>query len=160
MDRRNFGQLGSVKRLVEGKRRVDNKVGSIVERASNVNGTRSRKKSMGGNAWKSVCSRAWSVWLAACVLLFCSLPALGQSEGQAQSQPPPQSPSQQSGNAQGTPSTADQVPGQQLAGTISGTVVDRTRALVPGAFVKLSREDSSLSQEAMSDSDEIGRAHV
>ena len=139
--------------MVEAKRRVDNKVGSIVERASNVNGTRSRKKSMGGNAWKSVCRRAWSVWLAAGVLLFCSLPALGQSEGQAQSQPPPQSPSQQSGNAQGTPSTADQVPAQQLAGTISGTVVDRTRALVPGAFVKLSREDSSLSQEAMSDSD-------
>src|SRR5437773_9011125 len=103
MDRRNFGQLGSVKRLVEGKRRGDNKVGSIVERASNVNGTRSRKKSMGGNAWKSVCSRAWSVWLAAGVLLFCSLTALGLYEDQAQSQPPPQSHSKQSGNSKGKP---------------------------------------------------------
>src|ERR1051325_809607 len=142
-----------IKRLVEGKRRIDNKAGSIVDWASNVNNTRSRKKSMGGNAWKSVCGRACSLCLTAGVLLFCSLPALGQSEGQAQSQPPPQSPSQQSGNAQGTPPTPDQVPAQQLAGTISGTVVDRTGALVAGAFVKLTQEDSSLSQETMSDSD-------
>jgi carboxypeptidase family protein len=54
---------------------------------------------------------------------------------------------------QGTSSAPEQVQTQQLAGTISGTVVDRTGAIVPGALVKLSREDSSLSQEAMSDSD-------
>lgn len=40
-----------------------------------------------------------------------------------------------------------------MAGTISGTVVDRTGAVIPAARVKLSREDSSVNQEAMSDTD-------
>jgi len=38
-------------------------------------------------------------------------------------------------------------------GTISGTVVDRTGAVIAGARLKLSREDSSVNQEAISDSD-------
>jgi len=41
----------------------------------------------------------------------------------------------------------------QLAGTIGGSVVDRTGAVVPGARVKLSREQQSLSQDAISDTD-------
>jgi hypothetical protein len=52
-------------------------------------------------------------------------------------------------NATGTGATAQ----EQLAGTISGTVVDRTGAAIPGARVKLSREDQSLSPDAMSDSE-------
>jgi hypothetical protein len=40
-----------------------------------------------------------------------------------------------------------------LPGTISGSVVDRTGAVVPGAHVKLSRENQSLSQEVVSDTD-------
>jgi len=38
-------------------------------------------------------------------------------------------------------------------GTISGSVVDRTGAFVPGAIVKLSRESRSLSPDVASDSD-------
>jgi hypothetical protein len=47
----------------------------------------------------------------------------------------------------------EQLPGQQLAGTISGTVVDRTGAVVAGARVKLSREEQPLSQDVVSDGD-------
>ena len=72
------------------------------------------------------------------VLLLCSFPGLAQS-------PQPSGPPNATAKERG--------PAQPLTGTISGTVVDRTGAVVPGARVKLSREDSSLSQEAMSDSD-------
>ena len=46
-----------------------------------------------------------------------------------------------------------QPPDQQLAGRISGTVVDATGAVVVGARVTLSRGDQSLNQEALSGSD-------
>jgi hypothetical protein len=46
----------------------------------------------------------------------------------------------------------EQVPGEQTAGTIGGIVVDSTAAPIAGARVRLSREDPSLSQEAVSDS--------
>lgn len=76
--------------------------------------------------------------LSPSVLLLCSFPALAQS--------------QQSPSVQGAPAQ-EQVPNQQLAGTISGTVVDRTGAIVAGAIVKLSREGQSQSQDTASDSD-------
>jgi Carboxypeptidase regulatory-like domain len=72
------------------------------------------------------------------VLLLCCFPALGQSP---QPSDAPNATAQKLGLA------------QPLTGTISGTVVDRTGAVVPGARVKLSREDSSLSREVASDSD-------
>ena len=72
------------------------------------------------------------------VLLICSFPALAQS-------PEP------SGGTAAT--TKEQGPAPPLRGTVSGSVADRTGAVIPGARVKLSREDSSLSQEALSDSD-------
>ncbi|HEY6943902.1 MAG TPA: carboxypeptidase-like regulatory domain-containing protein [Candidatus Acidoferrum sp.] len=70
--------------------------------------------------------------------MLCALPALAQS---------PQTP-----NAQGA-TPQEQAPAQASAGTISGTIVDRTGAVVPGARLKLSREDSSPSQETTSDND-------
>ena len=76
------------------------------------------------------------LWL--CVQLLCSPAALGRS---------PQLPA-----APGE-ATPEQGPAQPLTGTISGTVVDRTGAVIPGARVKLSREDSSLSQQTLADGD-------
>jgi hypothetical protein len=78
-----------------------------------------------------------------CVLLLGVLP-LVTFPALAQSQPSP--------NAQAA-AAQEQTPTLQLAGTISGTVVDQMRAVVPGARVKLTQEDTRLSQEAMSDSD-------
>lgn len=72
------------------------------------------------------------------VLLICTFPALAQS---------PES----SGTTNAT--APEQGPAAPLTGTISGSVADRTGAVIPGARVKLSREDSSPSQEALSDSD-------
>lgn len=43
--------------------------------------------------------------------------------------------------------------GQELTGTVGGAVVDQTGAAVVGVRVTLSREDGSLSQEAISDGD-------
>ncbi len=43
-----------------------------------------------------------------------------------------------------------QPPDPQLPGTISGTIVDQTGAVVAGARVKLTRQDQSLSRDALS----------
>jgi hypothetical protein len=101
----------------------------------------SHKKSLGQHAWKVIFGRGRRlVWLSPGVLLLCSVPAVGQSQAQ---QPPVTQDAQHEQSAAA----------QQLAGTISGTVFDRTGAVVAGARVKLSREDPPLSQEATSDSD-------
>jgi carboxypeptidase family protein len=63
-------------------------------------------------------------------IVVCTLPSFGQS-----SQP--------------TPLPA----GQQLSGTISGTVVDGTGAVVAGARVRLTREDQSPAQEVLAGAD-------
>ncbi len=54
---------------------------------------------------------------------------------------------------QGTASAGEQLPGEQLQGTISGTVVDQSGAVVAGARVRLIREDPSLNQEVLSGND-------
>jgi hypothetical protein len=95
------------------------------------------KKSLGQNAWKDIFGRGRLMWLSPGLLLLCSVPAVGQSQ--------PQQPSVAQ-DAQREQSAA-----QQLAGTISGTVVDRTGAVVAGARVEFSRDDPPLSQEATSD---------
>jgi Carboxypeptidase regulatory-like domain len=81
------------------------------------------------------------VWLSLSVL-SCGLPAL------AQSQRPPivQAP------GTGT-SVGQQLPDQQLPGSISGTVVDGTGAVVGGARVTLTRADQSPPQEVLSGDD-------
>jgi len=47
----------------------------------------------------------------------------------------------------------EQMPDQPSSGSISGTVVDQTGAVVVGAMVKLTREDQSLNQEVLSGDD-------
>ncbi len=67
---------------------------------------------------------AWVVWLTLSILT-CGFSALAQS----------------------------QQPDQRLSGSINGTVVDQTGAVVAGARVRLSREDQSLNQEVLSGDD-------
>jgi carboxypeptidase family protein len=98
----------------------------------------SYKKSSGRTLCRLVFGSRSLLWVSPSVLLLCAFSALGQS---------PQSPNVTGEAAQ------EHAPAQQLAGTISGTVVDQMGAVVPGARVQLSREDPPLSQEAMSDSD-------
>jgi hypothetical protein len=89
------------------------------------------------------------VWLSLTVLL-CGFPAL------AQPQQPPVVPGAKSGlpDARGTGASAgQQLPDQQLSGSISGTVVDRTGDLVAGASVRLTHEDQSTNQEVLSGDD-------
>jgi hypothetical protein len=75
-------------------------------------------------------------------VLFCGLPVL------AQSQQPPIVQAPGAGMSVG-----QQLPDQQLAGSISGTVVDGTGAVVVGARVTLTRADQSPPQEVLSGSD-------
>ena len=95
-------------------------------------------KSSGRNPRRLVFDGRRLLWLSPGVLLLYGFPALAQP--------------QQSPRVQGA-ATQEQLRDQQLAGTISGTVVDRTGAIVAGAIVKLSREDQSLSQDVASDGD-------
>jgi len=84
----------------------------------------------------------WVLWLSLS-LLPCGFPAA------AQSQQPPIVPEAKSGlpEAQGTGAE------QRLSGSISGTIVDPTRAPVAGARIRLSRKDQSPDQEVLSDDD-------
>lgn len=82
------------------------------------------------------------------VLLFSQLPALAR---------PPQSTSGGAGNrlvdaTARAEDTRGHLPDQGNAGNISGRVVDRTGGVIAQAHVKLSREDQSSGQDALSDS--------
>ena len=96
----------------------------------------SYRNSSGRNPQQSVFAYCAVLRLGACLLCLFAYPTLAQS--------------QQSPDSPGTDATREQ---PIRPGTISGTVVDRTGALIAGARVKLSREDLSLNQEATSDSD-------
>ena len=74
--------------------------------------------------------------LSACLLVLFAYPTLAQSQ---QSPDPP-----------GTDVTREQL---VHTGTISGSVADRTGAVVAGAVVKLSLENSSSTQETTTDTD-------
>ncbi|MGB0037085.1 MAG: carboxypeptidase-like regulatory domain-containing protein [Candidatus Acidiferrales bacterium] len=91
------------------------------------------EKTLGRSYRSSVLAPGNFVWLILSVLL-CSFPALAQD--QAQSQPPPSA-----------------LPVQQLPGNISGIAADGTGSAIPGARVKLTREDNSPSQEAVAGDD-------
>jgi hypothetical protein len=75
----------------------------------------------------------------ALVVLGCTLPCLGQAS-QETSSPASEHPA------------GEQMPDQQLSGSIRGTIVDGTGAVVAGARVTLTG-DQPLSQEVLSDSD-------
>jgi hypothetical protein len=77
----------------------------------------------------------------ALAILFCGLPSLAQS---AQS-PDSQAPAESAGG--------EQPPGQQLTGTIYGTVVDQTGDMVAGARVTLTVGTQSPSREVLSGED-------
>jgi hypothetical protein len=96
------------------------------------------KKPSDGKPWKLIFGGCRLFRLGLGVLLLCAFPALAQSQ---------QSPGDQGAAAQ------QQSPNPQLTGTISGTVVDRTGAVVAGATVKLSREGQFPSQDVTSDGD-------
>ncbi len=74
------------------------------------------------------------VFVLAFVALRCTLPCLGQTPQQ-------------------TPVPAPEQPNRQLSGSISGTVVDESGAVVAGARVRLAGENQSPSPEALSGSD-------
>ena len=53
----------------------------------------------------------------------------------------------------GIASAGEQLPGQKLPGSIRGTIVDQSGAVVVGARVRLTGEDQSLNQEVLSGND-------
>ena len=97
------------------------------------------------------------------MLLLCGLPALGQPRqavlGGEAGRDATAGLMEGLNNTAGTGATiqqqlgGQQLGGQQAAGTISGTVVDSTGGVVVGARVKLSSQDSTQNQEAISDGD-------
>jgi carboxypeptidase family protein len=87
------------------------------------------------------------IWLGLCVL-SCGFPI----PAAAQSQQPPtaQAPANDRPDSGGTGAPVAGQPGQQLPGSVSGTLIVQTGALAVGAHVQLSREDKSPPQELLS----------
>lgn len=107
----------------------------------------SSKRALVRNVRDPVLGVATLTWLIIGVL-FCNFPAQAQSQQQ--------SPAVESGlpDAPGIQASAgDQLPDHQWSGSISGTIADRTGAVVAGARVTLTREDQSTTQEVRSGND-------
>ena len=94
-------------------------------------------KSLGRNVRSLSLGIGSFVWMSLSVL-FCASPVVAQSQ-----QPP----------TQAGASTGQQVPAEQLSGTVSGTVVDPSGAAVGGARVKFTSKDQSANREVLSDDD-------
>jgi len=82
------------------------------------------------------------------VIAFVTLGWTSPCLGQTPQQTPVPSPERR-----GIASAGEQLPGQKLPGSISGTIVDQSGAVVVGARVRLTREDQSLNQEVLSGND-------
>jgi len=107
------------------------------------------------NAPGSVLGFGSLIWLSL-TILSC-LPALAQTQPQTQPQARSQQPPVVQAPGTGVPA-GEQPPDQQLAGRISGTVLDGTGAVIVGARVTLLRpsqspNDQSPNQEVLSGSD-------
>ena len=89
--------------------------------------------------------RRWTVWVSLSFLL-CGLSA------SAQSQQPPVIPGVENGQPDPRVTGVSTANGR-TPGSITGTIVDQTGAGVAGARVKLTREDQSPAEEAVSDED-------
>jgi Carboxypeptidase regulatory-like domain len=97
-------------------------------------------RSLGRGVWDSRLGPRCVVWFSLSVF---ALPLFSQS----QQQPPIfQSPDIEAADGQ-------RAPDRQSAGTISGTVIDRTGAVIVGARVTLTRGDRSASREVLSGDD-------
>jgi Carboxypeptidase regulatory-like domain len=80
-------------------------------------------------------------------------PCLGQTTQQMPVPAPEQHSSEHSSEHQGMAPAGEHLPDQQPSESISGMVVDESGAVVAGARVRLTREDQSPSQEALSGGD-------
>jgi hypothetical protein len=102
-----------------------------------------------GNVRRRVLGPEKLIWLSLLVLLF-SFPTLAQSQqnsiGTSLESGLPQAAGAQT-------AVGEQQPDQRAPGKISGTIVDATGAPIFGAHVKLTREDESQRQEAVSNDD-------
>lgn len=107
-----------------------------------------REKCVGRNVRTLVLGTGSLVWLSLCVLP-CGFPGLTLAG--AQTQQPSVVLSGPSSTA-GAGASGAQEPNQQSAGSVSGTVVDPSGAAIAGAQVKLTRDDQTASQEAVTDS--------
>jgi len=87
------------------------------------------------------------------VFAFVTLGWTSSCLGQSPQQTPVPGPEHQSSEQQRIASAGEQLPGQPLPGSISGTVVDQSGAVVAGARMRLTGEDQSLNQEVLSGGD-------
>lgn len=104
------------------------------------------------------------LWLGLGLLLLCGIPAFAQTQQAvpAGAAEPAQNGGQTAGasqtenlgnTAEAVAATRQEPASQQAAGSVYGTVVDRTGGVVAGARVRLSSDDPSQEQEAISNSD-------
>jgi hypothetical protein len=106
------------------------------------------RPTLGPSVWRSVFGRRSLLWISLCVPLLCGFPALGQPKHSVTANVLDGAPADPTRTAR---TSRTQASDQQLPGTISGTVVDATGAIIAGAHVKLSRENQSLGQDVVSD---------
>jgi len=107
------------------------------------------QKSPDGGGRTSPVGRVGLAWLSLTVLV-CSSPALAQSQ---QSLDGVSTASARSDTQRAGASFPQPLPKEQLPGSVSGTVVAPTGALLGGVQVRLTREDQSPAQESLSSDD-------
>jgi hypothetical protein len=102
----------------------------------------------GPSVWRSVSDRRSLLGIGLSVPLLFVFPALGQAKYSLTANVVEGA---QADLIPTAPTSSTQSPDQQLPGTISGSIVDATGAIVAGAHVKLSRENRSLAPDVVAD---------